>query len=215
MFLITPNLPFMKKKDRRAPFYGLHSNLPIFLALILGYEFILRKETDNSFQHALAMLAGIVTPPLILGGSGGANLDQASQQYLISASLIVCGILSSIQIHRFHFYKTPYYLGTGLIRYLPPTPAMGHWLIAAWSERHLPLSLWPAGLSHNGMQMGLVRLTPTEQNSLVPKDTVQSSARLVPVHFLKSASALCLPKLSRRRFPHSSLGPLSYSSVSA
>jgi uric acid-xanthine permease len=37
MFLITPNLPFMKKKDRRAPFYGLNSNLPIFLAFILGF----------------------------------------------------------------------------------------------------------------------------------------------------------------------------------
>jgi len=73
---------------------------------------------NNSFQHALAMLAGIVTPPLILGGSGGANLDEGTQQYLVSASLIVCGILSSIQITRFHLYKTPYYLGTGLIRFV-------------------------------------------------------------------------------------------------
>ena len=47
MFLITPNLPFMKKKDRRAPFYGLHSNLPIFLALILGYEFVPIEETNR------------------------------------------------------------------------------------------------------------------------------------------------------------------------
>ena len=76
-------------------------------------------NANERFQHALAMLAGIVTPPLILGGAGGANLDPATQQYLISASLIVCGILSSIQITRFHFYKTPYYLGTGLIRFTP------------------------------------------------------------------------------------------------
>jgi NCS2 family nucleobase:cation symporter-2 len=34
---------------------------------------------------------------------------------LVSTSLIVCGILSSIQITRFHLFKTPYYLGTGLI----------------------------------------------------------------------------------------------------
>jgi NCS2 family nucleobase:cation symporter-2 len=74
-------------------------------------------KANERFQHALAMLAGIVTPPLILGGAGGANLDPADQQYLISASLIVCGILSSIQITRFHFYKTPYYLGTGLNRF--------------------------------------------------------------------------------------------------
>jgi len=38
MFLLTPNLPFMKKKDRRAPFYGLNSKLPILLALILGFD---------------------------------------------------------------------------------------------------------------------------------------------------------------------------------
>lgn len=74
-------------------------------------------KINERFQHALAMLAGIVTPPLILGGSAGANLDSGTQQYLISASLIVCGILSSIQITRFHIYKTPYYLGTGLIRF--------------------------------------------------------------------------------------------------
>jgi xanthine/uracil permease len=59
------------------------------------------------FQHALAMLAGIITPPLILSGQGGVNLDIAHQQYLVSTSLIVCGILSCIQITRFHIYKTP------------------------------------------------------------------------------------------------------------
>jgi uric acid-xanthine permease len=36
-------------------------------------------------------------------------------QYLVSTSLIVCGILSAVQITRFHIYKTPYCLGTGLI----------------------------------------------------------------------------------------------------
>jgi NCS2 family nucleobase:cation symporter-2 len=29
--------------------------------------------------------------------------------------LIVCGILSAVQVTRFHIYKTPYYIGTGLI----------------------------------------------------------------------------------------------------
>ena len=36
-------------------------------------------------------------------------------QYLVSTSLIVSGILSAIQIMRLHIYKSPYYLGTGLI----------------------------------------------------------------------------------------------------
>ncbi|KAJ9629737.1 hypothetical protein H2203_002118 [Taxawa tesnikishii (nom. ined.)] len=102
-FLFKPNLPFLKKERRVAPFFGLNESMPVFLALLLG------------FQHALSMLAGIITPPIILAGSGGANLSQAQQQYLVSTSLIVCGILSAIQITRFHIHRTPYYIGTGLI----------------------------------------------------------------------------------------------------
>jgi len=77
--------------------------MPLLLALLLG------------FQHALSMLAGVITPPIILAGTGGANLTTDQAQYLVSTSLIVCGFLSSIQITRFHIYKSPYYVGTGLI----------------------------------------------------------------------------------------------------
>ncbi|CAG8972518.1 hypothetical protein HYALB_00001210 [Hymenoscyphus albidus] len=100
-FLFRPNLPFMKKSKKRAPFFGLQDRMPVVLALLLG------------FQHALAMLAGVITPPLIIGGS--ANFSANTTQYLVSTSLIVCGILSAVQITRFHIYKTPYYIGTGLI----------------------------------------------------------------------------------------------------
>jgi uric acid-xanthine permease len=93
----------MKKAKRAAPFFGLHDRMPVLLALLLR------------FQHALAMLAGVITPPIIIAGQGGANLGRDDAQYLVSTSLIVCGILSSIQISRFHFYKSPYYIGTGLI----------------------------------------------------------------------------------------------------
>jgi uric acid-xanthine permease len=102
-FLFTPNLPGLKRAKRAAPFFGLYDKMPIVLALVLG------------FQHALAMLAGIITPPIILAGQGGANLDTGTAQYLVSTSLIVCGLLSTIQISRFHIYRTPYFVGTGLI----------------------------------------------------------------------------------------------------
>lgn len=102
-FLFKPNLPFMKKSRRAAPFFGLNDKMPIMLALLLG------------FQHALAMLAGVITPPIILGGQGGVNLSVELQQYLVSTALIVCGILSAVQITRFHIYGTRYYIGTGLI----------------------------------------------------------------------------------------------------
>ncbi|KAK5993002.1 Uric acid-xanthine permease [Cladobotryum mycophilum] len=101
--LFRPNLPFMTRGNRAGPFFGLNDRMPIVLALILG------------LQHALAMLAGIITPPIILSGVGGANLEPEQQQYLVSTALIVSGILSSVQITRFHIYKTPYYIGTGLI----------------------------------------------------------------------------------------------------
>jgi uracil-xanthine permease len=91
----------MKKERRAAPFFGLNDRMPVFLALLLG------------FQHALAMLAGVITPPIIL--SGAANLTAEQQRYLVSTSLVVSGILSSIQITRFHIWRTPYYIGTGLI----------------------------------------------------------------------------------------------------
>jgi uracil-xanthine permease len=91
----------MKKERRAAPFFGLHDRMPVLLALLLG------------FQHAISMLAGLITPPIILSNS--ANLTLEMQQYLVSTSLIVSGILSAIQMSRFRFYKTNYYLGTGLI----------------------------------------------------------------------------------------------------
>jgi uracil-xanthine permease len=91
----------MNKERRAAPFFGLNDRMPVLLALLLG------------FQHALAMLAGVITPPIILANA--ANLSSDQQRYLVSTSLVVCGILSSVQITRFHIWKTPYYIGTGLI----------------------------------------------------------------------------------------------------
>lgn len=100
-YLFLPENPFSKKISKTQPFFGLTSEIPFLLSLVLG------------LQHALALLAGVTTPPIII--SGVANLDTATQEYLVSAALISSGILSCIQITRFHIYKTPYYLGTGLL----------------------------------------------------------------------------------------------------
>lgn len=102
-FLFRPNLPFMAKSDKAPPFFGLNDRMPVILAMILG------------FQHSLAMLAGIITPPLIMSGAAGVNLTVPQQQYLVSTALIVSGLLSAIQITRLHIKGTPYYVGTGLI----------------------------------------------------------------------------------------------------
>ncbi|GAB0137975.1 hypothetical protein EsDP_00006225 [Epichloe bromicola] len=103
VFLLRPNLPFMTKSTYRSPFFGINDKMPVFLGMLLG------------LQHALAMLAGVITPPLILSGAGGANLEPAQQQYLVSTALIVSGALSSIQINRFRIPKTSYFIGTGIL----------------------------------------------------------------------------------------------------
>ena len=94
-FLFRPNLPFMKKSKQASPFFGLNDKMPVFLALLLG------------LQHALAMLAGVISPPLIMAGTSGVNLPAEMQQYLGSTALIVSGTLTMIQISRFHIFKTP------------------------------------------------------------------------------------------------------------
>ncbi|CAK7265755.1 hypothetical protein SEPCBS119000_001674 [Sporothrix epigloea] len=102
-YLFRPHLPFMKVSKMVPPFFGLNDSMPVLLALILG------------LQHALAMLAGVITPPLIIIGAAGGNFAQKEQQYIVSSALIVSGILSAIQITRFRIYGTHYYIGTGLI----------------------------------------------------------------------------------------------------
>ncbi|OSD04365.1 Xanthine/uracil permease [Trametes coccinea BRFM310] len=82
------------------PFYALDSELPIVLAAASG------------LQHALAMLAGLITPPIIFANA--LNLDAETSAYMISASLIGCGILSLVQMSRVRLFRN-YYLGTGLI----------------------------------------------------------------------------------------------------
>lgn len=93
-FLFRPNLPFMGRSSSRSPFFGLNDRMPVLLGLLLG------------LQHALAMLAGIITPPLLLSGPAGANLEIHQQQYLVSTALIISGILSTIQITRFRLFKS-------------------------------------------------------------------------------------------------------------
>ncbi|KAK6949696.1 hypothetical protein Daesc_009780 [Daldinia eschscholtzii] len=58
-FLLRPNLPFMKRSRQASPFFGLNDKMPVVLAFLLG------------LQHALAMLAGIITPPILMSGSTG------------------------------------------------------------------------------------------------------------------------------------------------
>lgn len=99
-YLFTPTISFLQRK-RVQPFFGLDDEIPILLGMLLG------------LQHALAMIAGLCTPPILYAGM--ANLSMEQTQYLVSASLIVSGFLSIIQITRIKIPFTPFFLGTGLL----------------------------------------------------------------------------------------------------
>ncbi|CAN3354653.1 hypothetical protein DICA3_B05666 [Diutina catenulata] len=103
-YLFVPKIPFMKRPKQLQPFFGLDSEMPLLLGALLG------------FQHALSLLAGVMTPPIII--SSAANLDSETTSYLVSASLIVSGILSAVQIGRI-VIPLPggrkIYIGTGLL----------------------------------------------------------------------------------------------------
>ena len=81
-WLCSPALPCSisgRKQSRRRqpPFYGVDDELPLVLAMASG------------LQHALAMLAGLITPPIIFASA--LALDAQTSAYMISASLIGCG----------------------------------------------------------------------------------------------------------------------------
>ncbi|KXS12959.1 putative purine permease [Gonapodya prolifera JEL478] len=105
-WLCTPQLPFLSKRGE-PPFYGVNDKIPIFMAAVLG------------LQHALAMLGGLITPPIVLGGAGDGhlNLDADYKNYMISAALISCGILTIFSITALPLPGNRQ-LGTGLISVL-------------------------------------------------------------------------------------------------
>ncbi|KAJ9473856.1 Purine permease [Pseudozyma hubeiensis] len=102
--MFTPTIPFLCKPSTESlPFYSVNQRLPIFLALVLG------------LQHALAMVGGVVTPPLLIGGSSGANLGQSDTQFLIASTLIWCAFGTALQVSRTRLFNTKYYIGTGIV----------------------------------------------------------------------------------------------------
>jgi hypothetical protein len=100
-WLCMPRLPW--SKDTRLPaFYGIHDKIPIAVALVMG------------FQHALAMMGGIITPPILVSGAFYARFTNEETQYLLSVGLICSGILSFTQIIQLKLWGG-FVIGTGFI----------------------------------------------------------------------------------------------------
>jgi xanthine/uracil permease len=101
-FLCTPRLPWGASKPP-PPLYKKDDKISIFVAVVMG------------LQHALAMVGGIITVPLVIGGEFYANFTPAEQGYIISAALIVSGIASFIQVTQIPIPFTNYAIGSGLL----------------------------------------------------------------------------------------------------
>ncbi|KAI9305861.1 permease family-domain-containing protein [Cunninghamella echinulata] len=101
-----PRIPFFQQRANSSPFYGPNDEIPILVAIIMGV------------QHFLAVIGGIITPTLMVSGAGASflNLDSDTRQYMVSASLIVSGLMSMLQIIRFKIPKTRFYIGAGLLQ---------------------------------------------------------------------------------------------------
>jgi hypothetical protein len=127
-----------RRKNRPVLFFGLEDRLPI-LYVVRSDPLTKNGLTDLAldflslgalcgFQHSLAMLAGLIAPPIILSSS--LALPPETQSYLISASLITSGLLSAIQMSHIPLpvdsilrfisagrwrTRQRYYIGTGLL----------------------------------------------------------------------------------------------------
>ncbi|KAI0556802.1 Xanthine/uracil/vitamin C permease [Gracilaria domingensis] len=99
--LCLPRVPCLQSsRNQPSIFFGLHDRLPILLGMLMG------------FQHALAMVGGVITVPRILAFN--LMLDASDRAYLTSTALVISGIMTLIQILRFRIIKG-YWIGTGLI----------------------------------------------------------------------------------------------------
>eukprot|EP00892_Ulva_mutabilis_P007205 jgi/Ulvmu1/4857/UM020_0143.1 len=112
-WLCMPTWPFGKHRAGRPPppFFPVDARPGLIVAILMG------------LQHALAMVGGVITPPLLVYRVTvpDEEKDADIEQYMISAALIVSGITSLIQVTRFSIRAPSFYhaerifLGTGLV----------------------------------------------------------------------------------------------------
>lgn len=103
----TPRLnPWSPDAKVDMPFFGRDAVLAPLVCVMLG------------FQHSLAVVGGLITPPTLIGG-----LDPSGQSasHLVSYGLIVSGICTTIQASHTSIPKSKYYLGSGLLCVIAPS----------------------------------------------------------------------------------------------
>ncbi|GBG73953.1 hypothetical protein CBR_g17667 [Chara braunii] len=101
-FLCMPRLPW-RRSNGLPPFLGKDDKVSILIAIVMG------------LQHSLAMVGGIITVPLMLTDPAEGNFSLSERNYLISAALIVSGLVSFVQVYQAKIPRTKYVLGSGLL----------------------------------------------------------------------------------------------------
>lgn len=120
-----PHIPFLSKKANTSPFYGPDDEIPILVTILMGIQrkdffsihqyYLAENLTINFINHLdfLAVIGGIISPTIMISGQGSSflNLDQDTRQYMVSASLIVSGLMrycstSAIDKKNYHKFQT-------------------------------------------------------------------------------------------------------------
>ncbi|WP_309545185.1 solute carrier family 23 protein, partial [Halobacillus trueperi] len=60
------------------------------------------KTTALAIQHLLAMYAGAILVPLIVGGALGLNSEQLT--YLVAIDILMCGVATILQVVRNRYF---------------------------------------------------------------------------------------------------------------
>lgn len=147
---------------------------------------------DNIIYIKQKLRVSVISPPILLGGSGGANFGDDLYQYLVSTSLIVSGLLSVVQMFRFHIKGTKYYIGTGLLSVVGRSFPSIFRTPASDTNRLEQVHLSQQSLSlkaHSPRCINRVTVQPSkmELSSLVQKATAPFLAHHVSVPSSKSA----------------------------
>jgi uracil-xanthine permease len=99
--LCVPEWPWCRKQKRSAaPFFGTNELLPLTLAAVMG------------LQHALAMIGGLIVPPLLVASAAN---DPKIQEYLISVAMICSGVFTLIHVIQIPIPFTNLKYGTGIL----------------------------------------------------------------------------------------------------
>ncbi|MCO5603726.1 hypothetical protein L7F22_057877 [Adiantum nelumboides] len=183
-FLCTPRIPCCPK-SKQPPFFKKDEKIPFLLAAVMG------------LQHALAMVAGIITAPAVIASSAG--FSPKIQAYMVSSALIVTSLASFIQVYQLKLPFTKYVIGSGLLSVMGTSfayvPVAQHVLpnLMSCSCKGAPCKVGGSCLSCSQALQGLCRTEEEAYGAIL--------GTVMVVCWFQTALAFISPRVIRRIFP--------------